>query len=238
LACKQVGNQMRFFAALASLAIATALSPAGSAAPDSFSKFQPEIEAFSHRVAAPPSTARSTLFLGSSSIRLWDVTQGFPALSVVNRGFGGATTPDVLHYYPQVIGGSAPASVVVYVGENDIAAGATPAVVATDILTLLDRIRTDFPRARIAYLSIKPSPARWDLWPQMRAVNAAIEAKAGTSFSYLDVGTALLAANGAPDPHFFSLDGLHMNALGYARWNRIVDAYLEPREVDAAAASS
>lgn len=227
---------MRFFGALTTIAIATALTPA-FAAPDGFSKFQPEIEAFAHRAQAPQSGARSILFVGSSSIRLWDVTQGFPTLSVVNHGFGGATTPDVLHYYPQVMSGSSPASVVVYVGENDIAAGAAPATVATDILTLLGRIRTDFPQARIAYLSIKPSPARWNLWPQMREVNAAVKAKAGGNFSYLDVGAALLTLDGTPDPRFFSVDGLHMNALGYARWNEIVDAYLEPRQMVAAAAS-
>src|SRR3546814_4359219 len=57
-----------------------------------------------------------------------------------------------------------PRSILVYVGENDLAAGATPAEVANNVLTLLRQLRADYPKAHIAYLSLKPSPIRWTLW--------------------------------------------------------------------------
>jgi len=229
---------MKYFLTACLLALPlTAVGAAGGApvAADGFSRFAPEIAAFarqnavtSHRSPSDPA-ADDTLFVGSSSIRLWNVSSSFPELDAVNRGFGGATTPDVLHYYPQVIAGCQPETVIVYVGENDIAAGRNPDMVAADVLTLLGKIRSDFPHARIAYLSMKHSPLREDLWGRMAAVNAMVKARAikDASFDFLDVSQALLTANGLPDRQLYTMDGLHMNALGYARWTAIVDAYLD-----------
>lgn len=190
--------------------------------------FSTEIEAFAKANEAGPPVANATLFIGSSSIRLWDIRHSFPDIRTVNRGFGGATTRDVLHYYKRLLPKAKPRSIVVYVGENDLAAGAAPAEVARDILTLLKRLRTDYPQARIVYLSLKPSPIRWTLWPKMAAVNMTVAARSRVSgFDYLDVGGSLLAADGLPDASLFRPDGLHMNARGYTRWTHLVDAYLD-----------
>ncbi|MGE4323619.1 MAG: GDSL-type esterase/lipase family protein [Sphingobium sp.] len=190
--------------------------------------FSNEIEAFARANNAGPPITDATLFMGSSSIRLWDIRESFPDIPAVNRGFGGATTRDVLHYYRRLLPRSAPRSIVVYVGENDLAAGASPHEVARAVLSLLGRLRADYPRAHIAYLSLKPSPIRWTLWPKMAAVNMTVAARARTTgFDYLDVGSALLAPDGLPDASLFRSDGLHMNPRGYARWNRLVDAYLD-----------
>ncbi|MGV3771076.1 MAG: GDSL-type esterase/lipase family protein [Sphingobium phenoxybenzoativorans] len=219
---------MRYFLTAMMLAIPAA-AIGGVPAADGFARFAPEIEAFSRQQAAGRAADDDALFVGSSSIRLWNVARSFPDIDAVNRGFGGATTPDVLHYYPQVIAGCQPESVIVYVGENDIAAGRSPDLVAADVLTLLGKIRTDFPHARIAYLSMKHSPLREDLWARMAAVNAMVKARAmtGKSFDFLDVSKSLLTNDGLPDKQFYTVDGLHMNALGYARWTAIVDAYLD-----------
>ncbi|WP_261936183.1 MULTISPECIES: GDSL-type esterase/lipase family protein [Sphingomonas] len=190
--------------------------------------FSNEVEAFAKANSAGPPMRDATLFLGSSSIRLWDIAGSFTDIGTVNRGFGGATTAHVLHYYKRLLPPVPPRSVVVYVGENDLAAGTTPDAVSRDILTLLKRLRADYPRAAIVWLSLKPSPIRWTLWPKMAQVNAAIAARArAEKFDYLDVGTALLARDGLPDASLFRPDGLHMNARGYQRWTGLVDAYLD-----------
>ena len=190
--------------------------------------FSNEIAAFARADAAEPPIANATLFLGSSSIRLWDIKGSFADIGTVNRGFGGATTPDVLHYYKRLLPRAKPRSIVVYVGENDLAAGATPDKVANDVLTLLRQLRADYPRAHIAYLSLKPSPIRWTLWPRMAAVNMAVAARSkAMKFDYVDVSRSLLAADGLPDASLFRPDGLHMNPRGYARWTQLVDAYLD-----------
>lgn len=190
--------------------------------------FSNEIAAFAQAEAASPPVADATLFLGSSSIRLWDIKNSFSDIGTVNRGFGGATTPDVLHYYKRLLPRTKPRSIIVYVGENDLAAGATPDKVAGDVLTLLRQLRADYPKAHIAYLSLKPSPIRWTLWPKMAAVNMTVAARGKTmKFDYLDVSRPLLAADGLPDASLFRADGLHMNPRGYARWTQLVDTYLD-----------
>lgn len=190
--------------------------------------FSNEIEAFAKTNEAGPPIPGATLFLGSSSIRLWDIRGSFPDIGTVNRGFGGATTPDVLHYYPRLLPQAKPRSIVVYVGENDLAAGATPEKVSKDILALLKRLRADFPKAHIAWLSLKPSPIRWTLWPKMAAVNMTVAARARVSgFDYIDTARVLLAPDGLPDASLFRPDGLHMNPKGYVRWTKLVDAYLD-----------
>lgn len=191
-------------------------------------RFDAEVAAL---VARPlPADGVSTLFLGSSSIRLWDVGMSFPNLHALNRGFGGATTADVLYHYSRVVAGLQPATVIVYVGENDIAAGSTAEQATTDVLSLLARLRADMPRARIAYLSMKPTPLRWDLYSRMMAANAAIKAQAATiGFDFVDVGGALLDQGGKPDVQYFGVDGLHLNERGYQRWTAIVSRYLQPK---------
>ena len=190
--------------------------------------FSREVEAFARADIAQPPLRDATLFLGSSSIRLWDVAHSFTDIPTINRGFGGATTADVLHHYARLKPRLAPRAVVVYVGENDLAAGTSPDSVTRDLQRLLRQLRADYPRAPIAFLSLKPSPMRWTLWPKMALVNQAMGARARVDgFAYLDVGQALLAADGLPDASLFRPDGLHMNALGYQRWTTLVDAWLD-----------
>jgi len=217
------------------LAAPMAAPPAASAAPpapvpnaDPAFPFSREIEAFAKANSAGPPVRDATLFLGSSSIRLWDIAGSFRDIRTVNRGFGGATTPHVLHYYKRLLPPVAPRAIVVYVGENDLAAGAAPETVANDIMALLRRLRRDYPRAAISWLSLKPSPIRWTLRPKMAQVNAMVAARAQrVQVEYLDVGTVLLARDGLPDASLFTRDGLHMNARGYQRWSRLVHAWLD-----------
>jgi lysophospholipase L1-like esterase len=193
--------------------------------------FSNEIAAFVRAREAGPVVQDAVLFLGSSSIRLWDIGASFPDRAIVNRGFGGATTADVLHHYARLLPRAAPRSVIVYVGENDLAEGATPDRVARELLTLLKRLRSDFPKARIACLSLKPSPIRWTLWPKMAAVNMTVAARARVvGFEYVDMGGALLARDGLPDASLFRPDGLHLNARGYERWTAIINGWLDAKQ--------
>jgi lysophospholipase L1-like esterase len=205
-----------------------AAAPAPPPTADPSFPFSNEIEAFARANDAGTPMRDAALFIGSSSIRMWDIASSFADISTVNRGFGGATTPDVLHYYPRLLPPAPPRAVVVYVGDNDLAAGGTPDAVTRNLLSLLKRLRTDYPRAPIAFLSLKPSPIRWTLYPKMAQVNAAIAARAKAErFDYIDVGAALIAPDGLPDASLFRPDGLHMNARGYQRWTNIVDNWLD-----------
>ena len=68
------------------------------------------------------------LFVGSSSIRLWDgLEQDFQALPVVTkRGFGGSRLSDCSEHVSKLVLPYKPRLVIVYAGDNDLAEGATP----------------------------------------------------------------------------------------------------------------
>ena len=65
--------------------------------------FAKEINAFTAADATNPPPRSAILFVGSSSIRLWKtLTQDFPDLRVVNRGFGGSQIIDSVNYADRV----------------------------------------------------------------------------------------------------------------------------------------
>src|SRR5690349_15736461 len=85
-----------------------------------------EIQAFktADSVQAPPQNA--ILFVGSSSFRLWpDIQSYFPTHTIINRGFGGSSLPDVIRYEDETIFKYKPKQVVIYCGDNDLAASDT-----------------------------------------------------------------------------------------------------------------
>lgn len=233
MTCTMGLRQVALAAILAFAAGAVSAQPTDGPKPDPTFPFSREIENFAKADSAGPAVADATLFLGSSSIRLWDIHGSFPDIATVNRGFGGATTPDVLRYYDRLRPRIAPKTVIVYVGENDLAAGALPEKVSRDIVTLLGNLRADYPKARIAWMSLKPSPIRWTLWPKMAAVNMTVGALARTrKFDYLDVAQVLLAPDGLPDASLFRADGLHMNPRGYERWTSVINSWMTPGDSD------
>ncbi len=64
----------------------------------------------------------------------------------------------------------------------------------------------------------------------MQASNAAIEAYAqgDARVDFVDIGTAMLGAEGLPIPELFVSDGLHMTAAGYDIWDEILMEALMP----------
>ena len=81
----------------------------------------------------------------------------------------------------------------------------------------------------IAYISIKPSPARAKLLEAARQANTLIRnyAKTGTKLLYIDVFTPMLGPDGQPRAELFGRDRLHMNREGYELWKRTVAPFLQ-----------
>ncbi|MFN5253081.1 MAG: G-D-S-L family lipolytic protein, partial [Chitinophagaceae bacterium] len=84
--------------------------------------FQPEIDAFAKADKINMPDEGKILFAGSSSFRLWkDINNYFPGKPILNRGFGGATLLDLIHYSKETIIQYKPKQIFIYCGENDIA---------------------------------------------------------------------------------------------------------------------
>ena len=83
--------------------------------------FEDEIAAFEAADRAAPPPERPIVFVGSSSIRLWDtLAEDFAPLSVLNRGFGGSQLEHVNHFLERTVLGYAPRAVLLYAGDNDL----------------------------------------------------------------------------------------------------------------------
>jgi len=193
------------------------------------SHWQHEIAAFIEHDRTNPPPQNAALFIGSSSIRLWSTLQeDFPGVPVINRGFGGSTIADSIHYVDKIVLPYHPHVIVMYAGDNDIAQGLMPSQVIDDFKTFAARVHRDLPDTTIIYLPIKPSVARASMWSDMRKVNAGIRAWAQTSSKvrYVDTASVMLDDKGQPRPELFLNDGLHMNASGYDLWTRVLKPVL------------
>lgn len=179
------------------------------------------------RKQTPPENA--VLFVGSSSMRLWaNLRQSFPNLNVVNRGFGGSRLEDVNHYFDKVVAPYNPKTIVLYAGENDVNEGIAPETVADSYRKFAAMAREKFPKTKIFYVSIKPSPSRWAIADKFRRANELIKAEIAKDkrAEFVDVFTPMLGANGEPMPDIFVQDKLHMNEKGYAIWQKILEKKL------------
>lgn len=188
-------------------------------------RFEAEIRAFEAADQATPPPLRGVVFIGSSSIRNWtDVAADFPGVPLLNRGFGGSTLADVVHYAGRILLPYQPRLVVLYAGDNDLAEGRSPAVVLRDYQAFVALVRRSLPETRIVFIAIKPSGARWALIEQIRAANALVRRQAGTDprLLYVDVFTPMLGPNGRPREELFVADRLHLSRRGYALWRDLL----------------
>lgn len=183
-----------------------------------------EIRRFERLDRKHPTPPGGVVFVGSSSIRLWDLKKSFPKLEALNRGFGGSELADSVRYVEQLVLRHRPRLVVLYAGDNDLGRGKTPDEIAADFEAFVAAVRKELPETKILYVGIKPSLMRWNLADAMQEANALIAAKcrATENCEFVDVWPAMLNEDGTPNRDLFVWDGLHMNESGYAVWNRLV----------------
>lgn len=193
--------------------------------------FWNDIQRFKQKdsVSAPPKNA--ILFIGSSSFTMWQKVQNdFPSYTIINRGFGGSTLLDQLRYVNDIVYPYRPKQVVIYCGENDLAASDTVSgeEVARRFTSLFELIRKKFPRAKITYVSMKPSPSRHLLLAKMIRGNELIKKFLASKkrTSYVDVYREMIDDEGKPRTDIFLKDNLHMNESGYAIWKRLIEPHL------------
>jgi lysophospholipase L1-like esterase len=230
---------VRYLAVLV-LAVGCASSPrsgvaapqqaAARRAPIAVDRSEAEIRRFEESDRAAPPAPGGIVFVGSSSIRLWrSLESDFPGLPVLNRGFGGSTFPEAIHYLSRIVLPYRPRTIVVYEGDNDLTFGWGSRQVADDYRTFVRMVRDSLPAAKIVFIGIKPSPSRWKLVDEQREANRLVRAIVArdTLQSYVDVFTPMLGANGRPQPELFVDDSLHMTPAGYAIWRKQVAPHVQ-----------
>ncbi|QDS98018.1 SGNH/GDSL hydrolase family protein [Adhaeretor mobilis] len=218
---------------LTSLALLLAVSIATAESPTKSARWAKAMETFAAEDAKHPTDPGGVVFVGSSSIRLWDLPKSFPDLKppALNRGFGGSQLEDSIRHLELLVLKHKPRLVFIYAGDNDIAAGKDAERVVKDFQTLTSRIHKTLPKARIAFIAIKPSLARLKLADTMVEANGQIAQLCAKreELEFIDVWKPMLGNDGQPRPELFRNDGLHLNDAGYKLWNSLVAPVLEPR---------
>lgn len=193
--------------------------------------FANEITAFKKQDSISMPQKNAILFVGSSSFRMWkNVQNDFSEYSIINRGFGGSALPDVIRYADDIIFPYQPKQIIIYCGENDLASSdtVTGAMVRDRFKMLFELIRNRMPDVPVVFISIKPSPSRWVMKDRMIEANKLVRKylKKQKRTKYISVWKAMLGEDGNPMPDIFIGDNLHMNAKGYAIWQKIIEPHL------------
>jgi len=193
-------------------------------------RFAAEIAKFEAADKASPPTAGGNLFIGSSSIRMWDLPESFPGVTCVNRGFGGSTWPDVLHFAERILAGHSPEVMVIYCGDNDVGTGRTAEQIVADYRQFVTLVRRQLPETKIVWIPIKPSGKRWALREVAQQANALVLAaqKDQPLETSIDIWDAMLGADGLPRAELYKADQLHLTPEGYALWNAQLRPLLAP----------
>jgi lysophospholipase L1-like esterase len=173
-------------------------------------------------VTRAPARPHPVVCIGSSSFTIWftlDADLGH--IGALNHGFGGAELSDCNHYWDRLVVPYSPRLVVLAAGDNDLANGKSPATVIADFEHAVSRTP---PGAKLLFLAVKPSVARWPLFGAQTIVNDHVAARAAQDrqVGFIDIRPAMLAADGRPIPGLFLEDGLHLSVAGYAAWTSVL----------------
>ncbi|MEM8945997.1 MAG: GDSL-type esterase/lipase family protein [Planctomycetota bacterium] len=198
----------------------------------SIKKWSQEIAALEAKDQRESHPDDSILFVGSSSIRLWDtIAVDMAPYHAIQRGYGGARWTDVAIFADRLITPHKFRAVVFFVA-NDITGGKddrTPQAVADLFAHVHSRARAHNPTAPIFYVAVTPTARRIDVWPQIRNgndhVNQFCENKTDTYF--IGTESIYLDGTGQPRTEFFVDDRLHLNREGYHRWSAAIKSHLD-----------
>jgi lysophospholipase L1-like esterase len=217
----------RFLTGACAAAVLTAASPARPM-PQQADPWAKDMAAFAEQDQKNPAVG-GIVFVGSSSIRLWDLAASFPGVPALNRGFGGSQLIDSVNHAELLVISHKPRVVIVYAGDNDLFAGKTPRQVSDDFKAFVSKVRTALPETRIAFIAIKPSIQRWALIDKIRETNRLVREFCASDdrLGFIDVDGPMLGWDEKPRKDLFAADGLHLSPKGYALWTMLVQPFLD-----------
>lgn len=193
-------------------------------------RFSSEITEFLNSDKKSLPASGCVLFIGSSSFRMWhSIATDFRKYCVINRGFGGSQISDVNYYFDEIAAPYNPQMVVLYCGENDLAAGKDVEEVLGELKKFINKVREISDQIPILYISAKPSPLRWNLKNEIDVLNEAASqyCQSLDEVYYIDIFNPMLGKNGRPIPELYIEDSLHMSPSGYKIWKKEITPYLK-----------
>jgi len=222
----------RPFPSLAVALFTTLIAAAPAAAQQTTERFESNVVAFETADKTSPPPKGEIVFVGSSTIRLWDTARYFPDLKIINRGIIGSELVDALRYVDRIVLPYQPRLIVVYAGDNDISGGWISEQVAVTFEKFTRAVHAKLPQTRILFIAIKPSILRWTQIDRMRSANAIIRAycERDDRLAFIDFDTLMLGFDERPRRELFVEDGLHLSPQGYQLWTNAIRPLLNGLE--------
>jgi lysophospholipase L1-like esterase len=190
-------------------------------------KWESEIKKLEARDQAESDPESAILFIGSSSIRMWEtIEQDIAPYKPIRRGYGGAKFSDVAVYAKRLICPHQYRALAIFVG-NDVAGKPDDHSVA-DIEALVRHIlkvaAEHSPETPMFLIEVTPTPQRFAAWSKIRQANAALrEISLTTPHTYfIPTAESYLDESKQPRADLFRDDGLHQNQAGYELWATLI----------------
>ena len=177
------------------------------------------------------------LFIGSSSIRLWDNIQvDMYPYSSVKRGYGGAHFYDLVHFSERLVKNHSPKAILIFVA-NDITGSNAFTNLVGDLspneVKRLFRynyklIRCIHKHIPIFLIETTPTPKRWKVWNKILQANKKLErfCKEEPNLYFISTRDKFIGADGSPIKSLFLNDELHLNFDGYKLWSSEIKSKL------------
>ena len=173
-----------------------------------------------------------SFFFGDSMTDEGDWQKLFPGINLVNRGIGGDTTLGLLNRIDQVIA-LRPPKIFLMIGTNDLCFNRSIADTLKNYDEILRRLHTSLPETKIYIESVLPFNDQ--IFPShylrsnenIKTLNVGIRQLAEKHHDpYLDLVPYFSDADGRL-PAEYTIDGLHLNADGYAIWKEHIKEFVQ-----------
>src|SRR5205085_8290508 len=146
--------------------------------------------------------------------------KAFPGAKAANRGISGDTTRGMLHRLKEDVIDLDPTGVVMLMGTNDLADGATTDQIVGNIKLILLQLKAKNPALPVILCTVFPSHPTKERPPEkVKQLNEALLAavKGDSVVTVVDTWSMFADADGNSPKDLFP-DLLHLNDAGYEKW--------------------
>ena len=185
--------------------------------------FENDIRELEHRAKSDELKSRN-VFVGSSSIQMWNTLEkDFPMAKVLNLGLRGSTMAACTWFFERIVLPFTPKSIILYSGDNDLGEERHPEEVFIFFQQFVSLVRKHLGNIPLAFISIKPSLARWNVNDRIQFTNELIKKeteKDDPELYFIDIYQYMLNEHNFPRSEYYLENGLHMNSKGYELWRK------------------
>ncbi len=179
-----------------------------------------------------PNAGSDIIFLGNSITAGVDWSELLGMTTVRNRGISGDISFGILERLDEVTEGK-PAKLFILIGINDISRNIPDSVILANYAKIIQRVKTASPATKIYFHTLLPVNNEFTQFKNhynkdehILFVNEELKKLAAKEkITCIDLYPQFLDTTKKLDKQL-TIDGLHLNAAGYARWATILKPYL------------